>query len=125
MAKTPSGAMSASNAVPHTFSEARGNPPRYTHLTHSEAWAKIDEEEKALIARREEIAINAKVKERLAQLGATSSDAPEKETPKPVFDSAELVGVMTELQSVVNITNANPVAISATIAGVNVEIRKV
>ena len=60
-------------------------------------------------------------------LGATSHDVAEPEVEKqtPKFDSTELVQVMTALHSAVNITNASPKGVSATINGINVQIRKV
>ena len=83
MAKSaPNGAMSAGNYA--TMLNGRGNPPRYTHLPHGEAWAKIDAEEAAQKQAIDDARIEHEVQRRLAVLAESVPEATAAPVTAPV-----------------------------------------
>ncbi len=74
---TPRGAMSAGNYG--SMLNGRGNPPRYTHLPHAEAWAKIDEEEAVHKKAVDDYRIEQEVQKRL--LAIKEAEVPVVEVP--------------------------------------------
>lgn len=90
MAKAPRGAMSA-GSVSSSLLNTRGNPPRYTHLSHAEAWAKIDAEQAEYEKRQFESRIEAEVQKRLASINTVEHTHTIKEDVEVVVEKVEVV----------------------------------
>ncbi len=139
MAKAPRGAMSAGN-VSSSLLNTRGNPPRYTHLPHTEAWAKIDAEQAAFEKQQFDARIEAEVQKRLASMNTEHTHQVEAEVEvvveevkkaveaKPVnvntFGAGELNKVFVTLSGLGDIEQASNHGIVLNIDGIKVLISR-
>lgn len=136
MAKTPTGAMSA-GSVSSSLLNTRGNPPRYTHLPHTEAWAKIDAEQAAFEKQQFDARIEAEVKKRLASMNTEHTHKVEAEVKVVVedvkkavevvegFGAGELNKVFVTLSGLGDIEQASNLGIVLNIDGIKVLITRV
>ena len=81
MAKAPRGAMSAGNYGSGLLN-TRGNPPRYTHLPHAEAWAKIDEEQALFEKQQFDALVEIEVQKKLASMNTEHTHTIKEEEVK-------------------------------------------
>jgi len=140
MAKAPVGAMSA-GSVSSGLLNTRGNPPRYTHLPHAEAWAKIDAEQAAFEKRQFDVLVEAEVQRKLASMNTEHTHKVEAEVEfvaeevkpvkeaKPVnvntFGAGELNKVFVTLSGLGDIEQASNQGIILNIDGIKVLISRV
>lgn len=139
MAKAPVGAMSA-GSVSKSLLNTRGNPPRYTHLPHTEAWAKIDEEQAVFDKQQFDARIEIEVQKRLSTMNTEHTHTIKEEEVKVVVEEAkkteeaktiegfragELNKVFATLSGLGDIEQASNLGIILNIDGIKVLISRV
>ena len=123
MANRPNGAMGSGSWM----GDMRPTPPRYQNLPASEAWKKIDEEERLAKEAAFKAAVDAEVKKRMEEL-ANSSEMPVMAEGGELvkFDSTEFENVVNAIiqKTGIVLKNATDERILVELNGVMVEIKK-
>jgi predicted peroxiredoxin len=117
MSNKPTGAMGAGDYGKLMNGAGRGNPPRYTHLTHAEAWAKIDAENAEFKKAQDNAIIEKKVAERLKTMGV---DKPKLNA----FEGSEMTTVIQTLSTLGDLEQASADGIVLYIKDVKVLVTK-
>jgi hypothetical protein len=120
MSNKPTGAMGAGNYG--KMMNGRGNPPKYRHLPHAEAWAKIDAERAEMQKRQQDAIIEAEVKKRLAEMASNTETA--SEVPSKKFEGEELSKVLQVMSTLGDMEQASTNGIVLVVNDVKVVITK-
>lgn len=116
----PNGAMSATSTFKDLTGGGRGTPPRYSHLPHSEAWAKIDAEQAEMQRQADEVRIENEVQKRLSAIQESTT----AEVSHNSFEGKEMSQVLQVLSTLGDVEQASNVGIVIEVNDVKVLVSK-